>query len=140
MDEHGWQAMTIHCSGTATLTGRPTTTPSLGNAGTDQGIRYDLTIRWLYERINYEKTGHAPYSDANYRLDRMRRLLAELGDPHLACPVIHIAGTKGKGSTASLISQMLTAAGFRTGHVYFAALAALGRTFSSQQHHARANN
>ena len=80
-----------------------------------QESAYDLTIRWLYERINYEKTGHAPYSDANYRLDRMRRLLAELDDPHLAAPVIHIAGTKGKGSTASLISQMLTAAGFRTG-------------------------
>ncbi len=76
---------------------------------------YELTIRWLYERINYEKTGHAPYSDANYRLDRMRRLLSELGDPHLAAPVIHIAGTKGKGSTASLISHMLAAAGFRTG-------------------------
>lgn len=80
-----------------------------------QESAYESTIRWLYERINYEKTGHAPYSDANYRLDRMRRLLAELDDPQLAAPVIHIAGTKGKGSTASLISRMLTAAGFRTG-------------------------
>ncbi len=80
-----------------------------------QESAYEATIRWLYERINYEKTGHAPYSDANYRLDRMRRLLAELDDPHLAAPVIHIAGTKGKGSTASFVSQMLTAAGFRTG-------------------------
>ncbi len=80
-----------------------------------QESAYELTIRRLYERINYEKTGHAPYSDANYRLDRMRRLLAELQDPHLSAPVIHIAGTKGKGSTASLIANMLVAAGLRTG-------------------------
>ncbi len=75
---------------------------------------YDEAIRLLYERINYEK-GHAPYSDAHYRLDRMRRLLAALHDPHLAAPVIHIAGTKGKGSTATFLSQMLSGSGFRTG-------------------------
>ncbi|MCC6510494.1 MAG: bifunctional folylpolyglutamate synthase/dihydrofolate synthase [Pirellulaceae bacterium] len=80
-----------------------------------QETAYDQTIRSLYERINYEKIGHAPYSDANYRLDRMRRLLAELNNPHLAAPVIHIAGTKGKGSTATLISRMLAATGYRTG-------------------------
>lgn len=45
----------------------------------------------------------------------MRKLLGHLGDPHLAAPVIHIAGTKGKGSTANFIAQMLTAAGYRTG-------------------------
>ena len=80
-----------------------------------QESAYEQAIGRLYERINYEKTGHAPYSDANYRLDRMRRLLSELGDPQLSAPVIHIAGTKGKGSTASFISRMLTAAGLRTG-------------------------
>ncbi len=80
-----------------------------------QESAYHQAIARLYERINYEKTGHAPYSDANYRLDRIRRILAELDDPHLAAPVIHIAGTKGKGSTATLISRMLAAAGYRTG-------------------------
>lgn len=42
-------------------------------------------------------------------------MLGFLGDPHLAAPVIHVAGTKGKGSTATFISNLLTAAGYRTG-------------------------
>ena len=76
---------------------------------------YQEAIRSLLERINYEKVGHAPYSTTHYRLDRMRRVLSQLGDPHLAVPVIHVAGTKGKGSTATFLSSLLTAAGFRTG-------------------------
>lgn len=82
---------------------------------TETDAAYQLAIRALYDRINYEKIGHPTYSDANYRLDRMRHLLARLGDPHLAAPVIHIAGTKGKGSTATFIARMLSAAGYRTG-------------------------
>ena len=45
----------------------------------------------------------------------MRHLLSALGDPHLSYPVVHIAGTKGKGSTASFLSCMLAAAGYKTG-------------------------
>ena len=45
----------------------------------------------------------------------MRKLAAALGDPQDATPVIHIAGTKGKGSTASFLASILTAAGYRTG-------------------------
>lgn len=76
---------------------------------------YAQAIQALYDRINYEKIGHPSYSATNYRLDRMRMLLGFLGDPHLAAPVIHIAGTKGKGSTATFIARMLSAAGYRAG-------------------------
>ena len=48
-------------------------------------------------------------------LDRMRALLADLGDPHLAVPAVHVAGTNGKGSTASLCAAVLTASGRRVG-------------------------
>jgi len=48
-------------------------------------------------------------------LERMRRLLAELGSPEENLPVIHVAGTKGKGSTAAMIAAALSAAGYRTG-------------------------
>lgn len=48
-------------------------------------------------------------------LDRMRRFVAALGDPHLAVPCIHIAGTNGKGSVAAIIEAVLRAAGWRTG-------------------------
>lgn len=55
------------------------------------------------------------YSARLHRLARMRRLLAAFADPHLACPVIHVAGSKGKGSTAVLIAAALDAAGMRCG-------------------------
>ncbi len=48
-------------------------------------------------------------------LDRIRRLLAALGDPHLAVPVVLVAGTNGKGSTAALLAAICRAGGYRTG-------------------------
>jgi dihydrofolate synthase/folylpolyglutamate synthase len=48
-------------------------------------------------------------------LDRMRALLAELGDPHRARRFIHIAGTNGKGSTCAMLESSLRASGLRTG-------------------------
>ena len=48
-------------------------------------------------------------------LDRMTALLADLGDPHLRAPAVHVAGTNGKGSTASLCAAVLTASGRRVG-------------------------
>lgn len=51
----------------------------------------------------------------SYKLDRMRALLSELGDPHRAYPTIHVGGTSGKGSTATMIAGALHAAGKRTG-------------------------
>lgn len=48
-------------------------------------------------------------------LDRMHRMLAALGDPHRAVPCLHIAGTNGKGSTASFAAALLTRLGYRTG-------------------------
>lgn len=51
-------------------------------------------------------------------LDRIRRLLADLGDPHLALPpVFHVAGSKGKGSTTAFLRAMAEAAGYRV-HAY----------------------
>jgi dihydrofolate synthase/folylpolyglutamate synthase len=48
-------------------------------------------------------------------LERMRRLLALLGDPHIGLPVLHVGGTAGKGSTATIAAALLTAAGYHTG-------------------------
>ena len=49
------------------------------------------------------------------RLERMRAFLEFLDDPHLAYKTLHIGGTSGKGSTATLAASILTASGFRTG-------------------------
>ncbi|MBV8283424.1 MAG: hypothetical protein JO175_02180 [Candidatus Eremiobacteraeota bacterium] len=50
----------------------------------------------------------------SYKLDRMVAFLHELGDPHLAYPVVHVGGTSGKGSTSTMIAAALTASGYRT--------------------------
>ncbi|MEL6616712.1 MAG: bifunctional folylpolyglutamate synthase/dihydrofolate synthase, partial [Bacteroidota bacterium] len=47
--------------------------------------------------------------------DRIRGLLATMGDPHVSLPVVHIGGTNGKGSTASYVSALGTASGLRVG-------------------------
>ncbi|MGP0630565.1 bifunctional folylpolyglutamate synthase/dihydrofolate synthase [Nitrospina sp. 32_T5] len=48
-------------------------------------------------------------------LENTTRLLEALGDPQNKIPAIHIAGTKGKGSTAAFVESILRAAGYRTG-------------------------
>nr|WP_201280261.1 folylpolyglutamate synthase/dihydrofolate synthase family protein [Hassalia byssoidea] len=48
-------------------------------------------------------------------LDRIVKLLANLGNPHEQVPVIHVAGTNGKGSVCAYLSSVLTEAGYRTG-------------------------
>jgi dihydrofolate synthase/folylpolyglutamate synthase len=49
------------------------------------------------------------------RLDRMRRVVALMGDPQRAYPVVHLTGTNGKGSTARMITALFTARGLSVG-------------------------
>ena len=51
----------------------------------------------------------------NLGLDAIRHLLAELGDPHDRVPIIHVAGSNGKGSVCAYLSAVLTEAGYRVG-------------------------
>lgn len=76
---------------------------------------YEQAIEFLYSRINYERLSGAAYTVDDFKLDRMREFLRRLGDPQESIPAVHVAGTKGKGSTAALIAGALTAAGYRTG-------------------------
>jgi dihydrofolate synthase/folylpolyglutamate synthase len=76
---------------------------------------YDRVLAWLDARINYERTPAASNSAATFGLARMRRLLDDLGNPHLHGPVAHVAGTKGKGSTVSMLATILEEAGHRVG-------------------------
>ena len=75
---------------------------------------YQETLDFLYGRLNYERLG-MPRIPTELRLGRMRRLLRRLGDPQRALRIVHVAGTKGKGSTSAMIAAALTASGVRTG-------------------------
>ncbi|MEL7144461.1 MAG: folylpolyglutamate synthase/dihydrofolate synthase family protein [Cyanobacteria bacterium J06643_4] len=48
-------------------------------------------------------------------LDRIKAVLSNLGNPHQQVPIIHVAGTNGKGSVCAYLASVLTAAGFKTG-------------------------
>ncbi len=76
---------------------------------------YEQALAYLNSFVNYERQRTAPYSAETLNLDRMRALLERLGNPQHAYPTIHIAGTKGKGSTAAMIESILHAVGRRTG-------------------------
>ncbi len=51
----------------------------------------------------------------HFGLDRMRRAVSELGDPHVAYPTIHVGGTNGKGSVTATVGSILRAHGRRVG-------------------------
>lgn len=72
-------------------------------------------LRFLNGRVNLERAVGMPCGLEQFRLDQVRSLLAKLGEPHRGLPVIHVAGTKGKGSTAAMAGAILTAAGYKTG-------------------------
>jgi len=77
--------------------------------------RREAARRFLLDRVDYERTQSMPCSEEALKLERMRELLRRLGDPHRGMPIIHVAGTKGKGSTSAMMAAVLSAAGYRTG-------------------------
>ncbi len=74
--------------------------------------RYFQAVDYLQQRLWHE----LPIVPVERALQhRVRHVLAHLGDPQLRFPVIHVAGSAGKGSTSAIIASILRAAGLRTG-------------------------
>ena len=73
---------------------------------------YAQALAFWFGHVNYEQ--RAPAS-GDLKLDRMRALLRLLGEPHTRLRVIHVAGSKGKGSTSAMLASVLRRAGYRTG-------------------------
>lgn len=76
---------------------------------------YSDALDYLQSFINWEVARHMRYTPDVMTLARPRAILAALGDPHRRYPVVHIAGTKGKGSVGAMTAAALTASGLRTG-------------------------
>ena len=70
-------------------------------------------LEFLYDRINYEST--SPAANREFKLGRMRKLATLLGDPQDSLKIIHIGGTKGKGSTSQMVASALEQAGLTVG-------------------------
>jgi dihydrofolate synthase/folylpolyglutamate synthase len=78
-------------------------------------LTYEAAVNYLESFIDYEKKTDYTYSRRLWNLERMRLLLHYLGEPHQKLKTIHLAGSKGKGSTAAMIHAILTASGYKTG-------------------------
>jgi dihydrofolate synthase/folylpolyglutamate synthase len=76
---------------------------------------YNLALDYLYSFVDYSLKHASELAKADFNLERMFALMVSLGDPHTQYPVIHVAGTKGKGSVSALAASALTAAGYKTG-------------------------
>ncbi len=76
---------------------------------------YLESLDYLYTFVDFSMTRNFQYTPENYNLERVQKFMKLLGDPHLTYPVIHVAGTKGKGSTAAMIASALHASGLKVG-------------------------
>jgi dihydrofolate synthase / folylpolyglutamate synthase len=76
---------------------------------------YNDALDYLYGFVDYSLTRQLRYSEEKFNLDRIKKLMNLLGNPQFTYPVIHVAGTKGKGSTAAFIASVLQTAGYKIG-------------------------
>jgi len=77
--------------------------------------RYKQAIDYLFTKTDYERQEYLRYNVTTFNLDRMKKLLTLLGNPHKKIASVHIAGSKGKGSTATMLAKMLESNGYSVG-------------------------
>jgi dihydrofolate synthase/folylpolyglutamate synthase len=78
-------------------------------------LNYSQAEDYLNSFVNYEQIPGISYAEPGYSLGHVEELLKHMGNPQLAARTVHIAGTKGKGSVAVMIAQVLTGSGYKTG-------------------------
>jgi dihydrofolate synthase/folylpolyglutamate synthase len=76
---------------------------------------YQKALDYLYSFVDFSLTHQQNLAPENFDLTRMYALQAALDDSHLKYPIIHVAGTKGKGSVSAFCATVLQAAGYKTG-------------------------
>ncbi len=77
-------------------------------------LDYDSALRKVMGLADFERSTHSPGHSA-FHIERMSLLMERLGNCHLGIPTVHVAGTKGKGSTAAMVTSILTAEGYTVG-------------------------
>jgi dihydrofolate synthase/folylpolyglutamate synthase len=78
-------------------------------------LNYNQAEDYLNSFVNYEQIPGISYAQAGYSLGHVEALLNRMGNPQLAARTIHIAGTKGKGSVATMVARALSSSGYKTG-------------------------
>ena len=78
-------------------------------------MNYSQAEEYLNSFTNYEQIPGITYAQAGYSLRHVEELLRRMDNPELAASTIHIAGTKGKGSVAAMIAEVLSSSGYRVG-------------------------
>ena len=76
---------------------------------------YNQALDYLYSFVDYSLKHSSELAKADFNLDRMFALMESLGNPQNKYPIIHVAGTKGKGSTSAMCAAALQAAGYSVG-------------------------
>ncbi len=77
--------------------------------------QYQETLDYLYSHIDYSLQKTFRYSPEKFDLDRMRDFMSALGNPEREYKILHVAGTKGKGSVSALCASAIQKSGNRVG-------------------------
>jgi dihydrofolate synthase/folylpolyglutamate synthase len=99
---------------------RATQTRRRGGRSSDRSpgeiVTYPNAVRFLHSRMDHERMRLIRINpDEAFKLDRMRTLMEELGNPQDQVRTVHIGGTVGKGSTVAMIASMLQGCGYAVG-------------------------
>ena len=93
-----------------------TKTSSIGKVKRKPVFRtYAKAMEYLFAKTDYERQQALRYNTTTFDLDRMVKLLKNVGNPHKKTETVHIAGTKGKGSTATMLAKMIEANSYDVG-------------------------
>ena len=77
--------------------------------------QYQDALDYLYRFIDYSLKRNFRYTADKFNLERLHKFMHYLGDPHKDYGIIHVAGTKGKGSVSAMCASVLAAEGYKTG-------------------------
>ena len=96
-------------------TGRKKSKPTVKKASSPAITNYATALKWLNGHADFERMRLVRYNSTTFNLERMKKLLKVLDNPQKHVQFVHIAGSKGKGSTVAMLSSMLSGAGYTVG-------------------------